>query len=1310
LTAQHPPPRTSRILRWLGLGLTGFAVLACLTLLAVRYFALPQLDVRRAEIASYLSRQLGHPVDIESISTGWDGWNPEVTVRGLSVRDRMGASTLPLLELPAVTGVIAWTSLPLARLQFKELSIDRPRLAIRRDTAGRIHVAGIEIDPDAQADDSGFADWLLRQRRIVVRDALITWNDDRRNAPQLVLDRVQFRMENAFGRHRIGLTGTPPPEIADPIDVRADLAGDSLRDWQHAKGDLYVRLDYADLAAWSEWLPLPVPMQSGKGALRTWFGIADGVVESVVGDLELEDVRTRLRADLPELDLVHVAGHVGWKQDATTRELSARALTVTPRNAPPMAPLDFALAYRVDGQGRSVDGAARVDRLELEPLAAIAANLPLPAAMRQQLAHQAPRGTLTEATYDWKGPADAPETFRAHASLQNLGVRPEGDRPGVLGLSGVLEATQKGGSVRVDSRNLTLAIPAVFAQPITLDTLVADAVWERTGDAIAVRGTVGEAANADLAGGATFAWQSAAKGPGSIDLDAKVQRADARHIDRYIPLHLSATVRTWLARAIPQGSGSDGRIVLKGDLAEFPFPTGRNGQFLVTAKVKGATLDYARDWPPIADIDAELRFEGARMLVQASRGRSLGATIGRTTAEIPDLRSPRLRVDGEASGATSDFLAFVARSPVAGWIDRATDGFAATGNGKLALRFDLSLTDSAHSVAGEYQLLGNQLRMPGAPELAQLTGTLRFTNREMRAGDLAFETLGGPARASFVAGGDKLVVNASGTAHIAQVRNAFPSRWLDRASGTAEWKLAVDGRSERAGWILESSLKGTAIDLPAPIGKVADAALPFRAESRPLPGGTGRDQLRVDYGSVARVIADRRVRDGEAVAERVLVLLGRSMARGGEPERAGIAVRGDVDAVNVDDWIALARIWDVPAGGSADGGGALELTSLDLSAREMDLAGRGFHGTTLAARRSGGDWRLTLASKELEGTATWEPRSTKFANGRVVARLARVALPGPGQMEGWHGAPRTPTPRGEDSANTWPEIDLVAERYIGRRGDLGRLELLAKPQGTDWRIERLALVNDAGTLTADGWWHSRGRDQQTRFDVALDVKDAAAYLAHFGLPDAVKGAPTKIEGQLSWNGSPDEFDYLTLGGAFKVHVGPGQFTKIEPGIGKLLGVLSLQALPRRITLDFRDVFSDGFAFDTIAGNVRIGNGIMHTENLQLNGPAAKVMITGDVDLKNETQKLSVVVQPSLATSVSAGAGAAAVLLLAHPVVAAAVGAGTLLAQKVMKDPIEQIFSYEYAVRGSWEEPLVDRVQRNRLGTSADAGAAGTAPR
>src|SRR4029079_17107548 len=124
--------------------------------------------------------------------------------------------------------------------------------------------------------------------------------------------------------------------------------------------------------------------------------------------------------------------------------------------------------------------------------------------------------------------------------------------------------------------------------------------------------------------------------------------------------------------------------------------------------------------------------------------------------------------------------------------------------------------------------------------------------------------------------------------------------------------------------------------------------------------------------------------------------------------------------------------------------------------------------------------------------------------------------------------------------------------------------------------------------------------------------------------------------------------------------------------------------------------------DTITGDVRVDRGVMHTDNLRLSGPAAAVDIAGDVDLAHETQKLDVRVQPSLSTGVSAGAAA---LFIANPLLGAAIGAGTLLAQKMLNNPFDKLFSYEYAVSGSWDDPVVTRAGARDLGAAASSSAA-----
>jgi uncharacterized protein YhdP len=166
-------------------------------------------------------------------------------------------------------------------------------------------------------------------------------------------------------------------------------------------------------------------------------------------------------------------------------------------------------------------------------------------------------------------------------------------------------------------------------------------------------------------------------------------------------------------------------------------------------------------------------------------------------------------------------------------------------------------------------------------------------------------------------------------------------------------------------------------------------------------------------------------------------------------------------------------------------------------------------------------------------------------------------------------------------------------------------------------------------------------------------------------------------------------DYASLSGQLHIDVKSGQFLKVDPGAAKLLGVLSLQSLPRRLVLDFRDLFSEGFAFDFVRGDATIAQGVARTNNLQMKGVNAAVLMDGSADIANETQDLKVVVVPEI------NAGTAALIATA---INPAIGLGTFLAQFLLSQPLQSATTQEFRITGEWADPQVDKVDR-RAATS-----------
>jgi uncharacterized protein YhdP len=268
-----------------------------------------------------------------------------------------------------------------------------------------------------------------------------------------------------------------------------------------------------------------------------------------------------------------------------------------------------------------------------------------------------------------------------------------------------------------------------------------------------------------------------------------------------------------------------------------------------------------------------------------------------------------------------------------------------------------------------------------------------------------------------------------------------------------------------------------------------------------------------------------------------------------------------------------------------------------------------------------------------------------------------------------------------------PALDVVVDELLLAERSLGRLELQATPQQRDWRIERLTLITPESQFNVDGVWQNWLTQPRVQANVQLLVNDVGRLLTRLGYPEGVRRGTAKIEGNLAWAGSPQRLDYPTLTGNFVLDAAKGQFLKLDPGIGKLLGILSLQSLPRRITLDFRDIFSEGLAFDEIVGAVKVVQGVASTDNLRMTGPAARINMSGQVDLARETQKLRVKVSPQLSDTFSV-AGA----LIGGPIA----GVAAFVAQKLLKDPLDQIAAYEYDVTGTWVEPVVVKVERPQV--------------
>ena len=1264
------------------IALTGAVVLLFAVaglVLVLRYQILPDIGRYHGDITARVSRAIGQPVIIGKIEADWRGIRPHFLFTDVLILDKQGQTAL---VLPFVDNVVSWMTLLTGEVRLYSLEINHPDLLVKRDGQGMLHIAGMALSGQIAGQPSD-ANWLLHQARIVVRDARITWQDEQRLTPPLVLNQVSLIMENSGQRHRFSLRAQPPEVLSAQLDLRGDFIGKSFDDLNTWGGQLYVQLDYADVAAWRAWLPLPNTLQRGRGAVRGWLGAERGKVTQFTADLSLADVQTRLADDLPPLNLRSLRGRVSWRETEQEFEVSTRKFSLRMNDGLMLPPTDFYLRLADAKDAQAASGEMRANNLELINLTSLTDFLPLERNLKQHLAEFAPQGRISDLHAKWQGNAGKLLHYDIKARFDGMSLRRVGDLPGFSGLSGQVNGTDASGSLTLMARKLTVDAPHIMPEPLEFDLLTAQSSWQSNENGMKIKFNDVSVANADLAGNFFGSYQTLPASPGLLDLTVHLTRAAVRHTDRYIPLvALDSQAHAWIRDGLLDGQADEFSLRLQGDLNDFPFDGGRKGIFQIQARAKGVAVEYAQGWPRIENADAELSIKGRRLQVTAPGAMTSGGYLQKVSVVLPDMLNDDLllQVSGEVEGETQRCLDFIQRSPVRGYLDGFTDGITARGKGKLALRLDIPLRGSKPlAVSGSYHFIDNDVNFgSGVPALMKTSGDLVFTESSLRTRNITTHILGGPATL-LVQSGDAgmLQVRASGRVDLDNLRKTDTHPLLQYLHGSSPWQAELSVVKKHADILLTSNLLGLTSDLPAPFSKRATESIPLRFEKKSMPALQDRVSLR--YGDLLDMQLLGIEDSGNMNIKRGVVSFGHPSKW---PSRDGVWLAGALPELSLEGWGTLI------GGSSFKQGVTFDIAGIDLLIQKISGYGYKTDNLRINTRNHKGILVTQLASKAINGEMKWQAQD----GGRLVARVKNVYLDKDDEVRGQQADAQSSSNKKMAATpesvvvTRFPAIDMVVDSIMLNGNPLGKLELLAQQHERDWVLEQMRLTNPDGLLTADGKWFESDGAEKTQLNFKLEINNAGNVLARSGYPNTVKRGSGKLDGTFEWRGGPPEFSYAALDGTLNLDAHKGQFLKIDPGVGKLLSLLSLQSLPKHITLDFTDVFSDGFAFDSITGKAQIRNGILASTDFKIDGSAAKVTMSGQVDLDRETQNLRIRILPTVGNSVS---------LLGAFAAGPAVGVGVFLANKILRDPLDRLVSFEYNLTGTWSDPNVEKVGGNK---------------
>ncbi|HSN19083.1 MAG TPA: YhdP family protein, partial [Usitatibacter sp.] len=1120
-------------------------------------------------------------------------------------------------------------------------------------------------------EDGAFGRWLLAQPRLAVHDATLTWRDELAGAPEVKLTQVQITVQRRFGRHHAALTALPPAELSGRVDLRADLRFARAGSQWSVSGRLFGEGIDTDLGGLRSHLPVPESLRSGVGSLRVWATVADNALTEMVADVRMRDATAQLAADSLPLTLASISGRATYRARPDGFSFETQGLRFRLPSGDEAQPGDFSLV-RTEARGRPPRVEVRADGIDLKIAAALIDYFPVPRDIKGQLDRFAPRGRLSQAALTWNGEdAARAKSYTVKGRFEDLAVNAVEPWPGVTGLAGSIEGSEAGGTVTLVSTDGSFSLPRVFRAPIALATLQAHATWKHENGALQV--SVGEMrfSNADAEGEVSGTWRalpdSPEHSPGYVDLKGTLSRASASRVADYLPNRV-ATVRDWLEGAVQAGTSSRVAFEVRGDLWRFPFGDG-GGRFLVEGDIHDGRLKYHPDWPSVDAIQGTFRFENRRMEIRATQAAIFRSRASNVSAVIENLgaRPPLLAIDGDIDTTGADSVRFLRESPLVDGPGAFTRAISIDGPARLKLHIAYPLAEAARvRVAGDYAFDRATASVGRDLALHDVTGHLAFTQDGVRAPGITGTLFGAPARLAIATQSDgRVLTTIDSRIDSAALARFIPEAVVKRLHGETQWKARILSGRNGTELTVASDLEGLGVDLPAPFGKPG-------AQSRPVVVSIDRlgAPAAVTRVSLSGGIEGRIAREIVGGDER----WGIALAFGGvpaadAPRREGVWLYGRLPALDVDAWqAAFPAQPDAPPDAAGDAARrGFELRGLDLTLDHVRYLDRDYASMHAALERSAGRWSGRLESPKLAGEIVWNPSG----KGSLSARFSRLSVAQAARPE------RTDT----HPSTQLPALDVAAERFEFRGHWLGRLDLKAVPAGDEWRIERLDIANDHATFASSGGWRPTAEGPITTLAIKLKADNLNALLGQFGYGDYLKRGDGSLEGTLVWPGYPFDFSLTTLAGHFKVDARRGQFAKIEPGAGKLLGLLSLQTLPRRAALDFRDIFSEGFAFERIHGNVAISRGILLTDDFEISGPSAFVSLAGEVSLPAETQDLTMRVVPEVSEGV-----ALAATLIGTPVL----GLSTLLVSKLLKNPLGKVVAYEYRVSGSWDNPQVTR--------------------
>lgn len=1241
------------------------AVLMALSIFLARLW-LPTLVDRKADVEQFLTSKTTYEFSIDRLSTYWDGIYPGLKLHGLHLKDKGGAGEV--LKFDEVRASIGLLPLFKGSLQLGKFTIINPELELGRNSEGRFYLRGLSKDTDSSKKPSVKVHRLLsRLNEVVIQNGTLLWRDAMEGHRKLEISSLNMVLTGSGNRRKISISARFPEKICLSCYVSIEFDAGKVPDhkWD---GEIYVHA----VGLVPENLPLAVAEHlpeklSGKFDVLIRSDIFDNRVTSARGYVGASNLIVPVSAG-SVYGLDSVRAQIDWEQNGKFWELKVEELNIgidkKSWNAESL--------YMEYGEKKSV---LRAKRIDLDSISTLIRKSAFRTPLIENILQLDPKGELTDVLLIVDGPVSDPKDFSFNVAMSSLATRSYGRYPGISGISGDLNLSSDSGEVVLNSDDLTISAKQHFRSELDFKRVAGSISWNRKETGWSVVSSGVDITNDDLDTRIRFSVDvplDSEKRP-SIDLNADIKHARLTDASHYFPVKLiKPKLLSWLDTAVVGGQVTSGNVTVKGNLQHFPF-IGGDGLFDSILHIEDGVLDYLPGFPQLEEAKVLVKFRANKMFITAGEGKLGDLDVSRLAVTSDNLKNKdgaEIRISGQLLGeidATLDSLRSCKfDGEEAGWVQYLSPEINGTGSAGMGL--DLVFwprKPKQTTVLGEYRFHDSLVNLPVMDlQASALSGNISFDNAGISGGRVNGRLLGGQSvlaikRQEDAAGNPEVIAELNGQYTDIGLAEAFGQWMTPYVFGQGSWNAKMLWNQQGQTVHLMANTDKLKLDLPPPLEKTIGANKPLIAATR--ISKLDEHVINFRLGELFKGAMYFKKNAGSWSLWGSHLALADASAH--IPYAEGLEITADSDYVDADAWlVALDR-------GGDEGEGIPEIiTRMNGQFGKIDAVDRRFGKHSINLERNDNRWTGRVKGGMVDGhiNAFFGKPFNSFE-----LDLNQLTVP------------REPIRKVTEDFDprAVPELSIKATKFQYGKMHFGKMELAGEPDARGWQLSSLTLKRPESKIYAQGKMVYSKLGTNADFEALLDTTNIGDTLVAFDFPRQVTGGEAKVRSKLSWERVPT-LEVENMKATASIDGKKGQFVEVEQGAGRLLGIFDPAAFTRYLQLDFRPIFGKGYAFDEIRGDIRIDQGHAYTHNVVIRGPTADIRVSGRVGLLAEDYDLIVGINPGLADKAAIGA-----IGLGAP----QIGAAILLFKKVFKKQSKKTNQLTYTVKGSWDDPVLDRV-------------------